>query len=153
VGLAHALAVDPAFRHVTVEGKRLSMFLASLCLEQILADAIAYGDAPALGIANEVEYPRLMQHYKQHGVIELPVKYVEPIFSSEELSRTREEALALIQFSPMTLGFLPDPASEARPYSSEVISDIALAFLVDHYGLPPGHPQVQAVLQSIPVLS
>jgi hypothetical protein len=153
VGLAHALAVDPAHREVTVGGRRLSMFLASCCLDQIMADASMAGDLPALGIANEVESPRLMQHYRQNGIMELPVKYVEPIFSPEEMAHTREQELALIQFSPMTLGFMPAPTAEVKTYSSDLISDIALAFLVDHYGLPVAHAQVRAVLNSIPVLS
>lgn len=153
VGLAHALAVDPAYREVKVAGARLSMFLAASCLEQIVADARSFGDPPALGIANEVESPRLMEHYKRNGLLELPVKYVEPIFPAENGAHSREQELALIHFSPMTLGFLPDPALGIREYSGEVISDVALAFLVDHYGLPGGHAQVQAVLNSIPVLS
>ncbi len=153
IGLAHALAVDPAYRAVEVRGTRLSMFLAAACLEQIAADAQSFGDAPALGIANEVESPRLMEHYKHYGVVELPVRYVEPIFAPEDGGISRAQELERIQFAPMALGFLPDPALEIRAYSSEVISDVALAFLVDHYGLPGGHPRVQAVLDSIPVLS
>jgi hypothetical protein len=153
VGLAHALAVDPAHRQVMVADQRLSMFLVRACLEQIIADSKRMGDEPAFGMVNEIESRRLMEHYKLNGILELPVKYVEPIFPSEQSGRSREQEMALIDFSPMTLGFLPDALHGIRTYTSDLVADFALAFLVDHYGLPMEHPQVQAVLHSIPVLS
>lgn len=153
VGLAHALAVDPAYRQVTVDGQRLSMFLVDACLDQIVLDAKRFGDPPPLGMVNEVESSQLMEHYKRHGILELPVQYVEPVFPSERIGRTRQEEIALVNFSPMLLGFLPDVAAEIRIYTSELVSNFVLAFLVDHYGLPVDHPQVQSVLDSIPVLS
>jgi GNAT superfamily N-acetyltransferase len=153
VGLAHALAVDPAYRQVTVGGQRLSMLLVHACLDQIVADARRLGDLPALGMVNEVESPRLLEHYKHNGILELPVKYVEPIFPSEQQGRSREQEIDLIDFEPMFLGFLPDVAEGIRTYTSELIANFSLAFLVDHYGLPVEHPQVQAVLDSIPVMS
>ena len=152
VGLAHALAVDPAYRSVSVSGHRLSMFLVHACLDQIVADAKRLGDEPALGMVNEVESPHLMEHYEKNGIMELPVKYVEPIFPVEQPSRARTEEIALVHFAPMLLGFLPNAAKRIQAYTSELITDFALAFLVDHYGLPVGHPQVQAVLNSIPLL-
>ncbi len=153
VGLAHALAVDPAYRQVTVGGQRISMFLVHACLDQIMLDAKRLGDPPPLGMVNEVESSHLMEHYKRHGILELPVHYVEPIFPSEQFGRSREEEIALINFSPMFLGLLPDVAAGLRMFTSELVSNFALAFLVDHYGLPVDHPQVQSVLDSIPVLS
>ena len=153
VGLAHALAVDPAYRGVMVDGHRLSMFLVHACLDQIIADAKRLGDEPVLGMANEVESPHLMEYYKRNGILELPVKYVEPVFPAENGARTREQEIALVHFDPMFLGFLPDVLPGIRTYTSEMISNFALAFLVDHYGLPADHPQVQAVVESIPVLS
>ncbi|HEX2696710.1 MAG TPA: hypothetical protein VHM28_03320, partial [Anaerolineales bacterium] len=153
VGLAHALAVDPAYREVRVNGQRLSMFLVHECLNQIIADAKRLGDGPALGMVNEVESPRLMEHYKHNGILELPVKYVEPVFPAEEQGRSREQEIALIDFFPMFLGFLPDGAlGETQTYTSQMVGDFSLAFLVDHYGLPIHHPKVQAVLDSIPVM-
>lgn len=153
VGLAHALAVEPAFREVMAGGQRLSMFLVHACLDQMIADAERLGDAPVLGMVNEVESPRLMEHYIKNGIVELPVKYVEPIFPPEKPGRSHSDEIALVHFSPMFLGFLPNPDLEEQTYTSELIADFAMAFLVDHYGLPPEHPQVQAVLASIPVLS
>jgi hypothetical protein len=142
-GLAIALAVDPAFRQVLVNGERLSMFLAHVCLHQVIADAERLGDPPVLGMVNEVEFPRLMEHYKRNGIMELPVKYVEPVFLSQD------EA-APLQFLPTALGFLPNPKLNGRAYDPKKVSDFALAFLVDHYGLPVDHPEIQAVLNSIP---
>ena len=137
---------------VTVGGQRLSMFLVHACLGQILADAEQLGDAPVLGMVNEVESPRLMKYYEKNGILELPVNYVEPIFPPEEPDCSREEQFARIEFSPMSLGLLPIDALRDQAFSSELIADFALAFLVDHYGLPVEHPRVQAVIHSIPVL-
>jgi hypothetical protein len=149
-GLAHALAVDPAYREVTVNGQRLSIYLVQACLEQVIANSKWLGDEPALGMVNEVESPRLMEHYVRNGIIELPVKYEEPIFPPEQKDRVREKEMELIHFSPMHLGFLPNPALGIQAYTNQMINNFALAFLVDHYGLPADHPRVQAVLQSIP---
>ncbi len=153
VGLAHALAVDPAYRTVTVNGQRLSVFLIHACLDQVIADGKRLGDEPVLGMVNEVEAQHLMERYRSYGISELPVKYVEPVFPAEDAGRTREEEVKLVHFSPMFLGFLPDGVLSSRKYTNELIADFVLAFLVDHYGLPVDHPQVQAVLESIPVLS
>jgi hypothetical protein len=142
-GLAIALGVDPAFRQVLVNGERLSMFLAHACLHQVIADAERFGDPPVLGMVNEVEFPRLMEHYKRNGIMELPVKYVEPVFLSQD------EA-APLQFLPTALGFLPNPKLNGHAYDPKKVADFALAFLVDHYGLPVDHPEIQAVLNSIP---
>ncbi len=152
-GIAIALAVDPAFREMVVEGQRLSLFLIHACLEQIVEDAQRLGDRPPFGMVNEVEYPRLMDHYKHYGILELPVKYVEPVFPPEDEGRSRVEELKMVDFLPTSLGFLPNPALNGRAYNIEEVPHFALAFLVDHYGLPAEHPQVQAALDSIPIMS
>ena len=151
-GLAIALAVDPAYREMLVAGKRLPMYLVRACLEQIVADAKRLGDPPPLGMVNEVEYPRLMEGYKHYGIRELPVKYAEPVFPPEQDGRSPLQELDMVQFLPISLGFLPNPELNGRTYSAVKVKHFALAFLVDHYGLPMDHPQVQAVLNSIPVL-
>jgi hypothetical protein len=153
LGLAHALAVGPAYRGVEVGGQRLSMFLVHACLDQIVRDAERLGNESVLGMVNEVESPQLMKHYRANGIMEVPVEYVEPVFPPELPGRTRTEEIPLIDFSPMFLGFLPNPRLGGQTFSSELITDFALAFLVDHYGLPLQHPRVQEVLASIPVLS
>ena len=152
-GLAIALAVPPEFREVLVAGQKLAQFLVCECLDQVVADAKKYGDPPALGMVNEVEFPRLMEHYKHFGICELPVKYVEPVFPPEQEGRSRAEELALLRFLPISLGFLPNPGLNVQDYPVERVADFVLAFLVDHYGLPPDHPQVQAALDSIPISS
>jgi len=152
VGLAHALAVKPAYRTMNVCGQRLSMYLVRACLEQIIADSKRLGDEFTFGMVNEVESPDLMDHYKNNGILELPIAYMEPVFPAEQPLRTRAEELALIRFAPMFLGILPDHTQGIPFYTREMIADFALAFLVDHYGLPLEHRQVQSVLNSIPTL-
>lgn len=148
-GLAHALAIHPDFRDTIVDGKKLSVFIIYECLNQIIRDAKEYNDPPVLGMVNEVETSRLMEHYQRNGLIQLPLKYVEPIFPPSSESKTREEELAQIKFSPMHIGFLPNPESEVKTYTREMIANFALAFLVDHYGLPETHPVALETLNSI----
>lgn len=151
-GIAVALAIHPDFRSVTVNGQRLSAFVIYACLEQIIRDSIIMGGPPALGMVNEVESPHLMKHYIQHGLIELPVNYMEPIFPPEQLGRSREEEINQIIFSPMMLGFLKNPAMVVDFKDPHLIQDFALAFLVEHYHLPENHPIVQKIIASIPSL-
>jgi GNAT superfamily N-acetyltransferase len=150
-GLAHALAIHPDFREQVVDGKKLSVFIIYECLHQIIRDAKENGDIPVLGMVNEVETSRLMEHYERNGLIQLPLKYVEPIFSPEALGKSREEELAMIKFSPMHMGFLPNPEIMIEKYTKAMITDFVLAFLVDHYGLPETHPVVLETLNSIKV--
>ncbi len=150
-GLAHALAIDPDFREIVVDDKKLSVFVIYECLNQIIRDAKQNGDSPVLGMVNEVETSRLMEHYERNGLIQLPLRYVEPIFSPESLGKSREEELAMIKFSPMHMGFLPNPEIKTEKYTKEIITDFVLAFLVDHYGLPETHPVVLETLNSIKV--
>jgi hypothetical protein len=151
--LAHALAVKPAYRTVNVGEQRLAMFLVRACLDQIIADSKRLGDEFTFGMVNEVESPNLMEHYKRNGILELPVKYMEPVFPGERPGRTRAEEIALVRFAPMFLGILPDTRGGIPFYTSDMVASFAMAFLVDHYGLPVEHPQVQSMLNSIPALS
>lgn len=148
-GLAHALAVDPMFREVQVDGQRLAVFVIYECLQQVIRDAEQRGDPPVYGMVNEVEADRLMEHYERNGLVQLPVRYVEPIFPPEVEGRTRLKEIAAIHFSPMHIGFLPNPATKVEKYSPEIVSDFVKAFLVDHYGLPESHSVVLEVLETI----
>ena len=148
-GLAHALGVDPAFREVCVLNKRLAVYIIYECLAQVIQDAKQRMDTPPLGIVNEVEPDRLMEHYMRNGLVQLPLKYVEPIFPPEVEGRSRLEELAITHFSHMHMGFLPNPEVKMEKYTHAMISDFALAFLVDHYGLPEEHPAVLEVLETI----
>jgi hypothetical protein len=150
-GLAHALAIHPDFREVEVHDKKLAVFVIYECLQQIIRDAKECGDEPVLGMVNEVETSRLMEHYERNGLIKLPLKYVEPIFPPAVEGRSRDEELALIKFSPMHMGFLPNPEIKIETYTREMITDFIFAFLVDHYGLPENHPVVLEVLNSIEI--
>lgn len=150
-GLAHALAIHPNFREMLVDDKKLSVFVIYECLAQIIRDAKENGDLPVLGMVNEVETSRLMEHYERNGLIQLPLRYVEPIFPPEEDGRSRADELAQIKFSPMHMGFLPNPEIKIEAYTGEMIADFVFAFLVDHYGLPENHPVVLEVLNSIKV--
>jgi len=148
-GLAHSLAVDPAFREVMADDHRLAVFIIYECLNQIVRDARERGDLPLYGMVNEVEPSRLMEHYVNNGLVQLPLKYVEPIFPPEVEGRSHLEEMANIRFSPMHIGFLPNPEMNIQKYTCEMISNFVKAFLVDHYGLPEEHPAVLEVLDSI----
>ena len=148
-GLAHALAVDPAFREECILNKRLAVYIIYECLAQVVQDAKQRMDPPPLGIVNEVEPDRLMEHYMRNGLVQLPLKYAEPIFPPEVEGRSRLEELAITRFSHMHMGFLPNPEVKLEKYTHAMISDFVLAFLVDHYGLPQEHPAVLEVLETI----
>jgi hypothetical protein len=150
-GLAHSLAVDPKFREVRVMGRRLAVFIIYECLAQIIKDAKQLGDPPVLGMVNEVEPDHLMEHYIRNGLVQLPLKYAEPIFPPEVPGRSRLEELAITHFSPMHMGFLPNPEIKIDKYNRKLITDFVNAFLVDHYGLPEDHPAVLDVIQTISV--
>jgi len=148
-GLAHALAVDPSFRELLVDEHKLAVFIIYACLDQVIQDAKQKGDLPVYGMVNEVEPHRLMEHYMRNGLVQLPLKYVEPIFPPEVEGRSRAEELANTRFSPMHIGFLPNPEVKVESYSREMIANFVKAFLVDHYGLPEQHPVVLEVLETI----
>ncbi len=148
-GLAHALAVDPAFRDIRVRDAKLSIFVIHECLNQVIRDAVERSDPPPLGMVNEVEPDRLMEHYIQNGLVQLPIQYKEPIFPPPDENGNREAELAAITFSPMHLGFLPNPRLNIGKYTRSMIADFALAFLTDHYGLPADHQVTLEVLRTI----
>ena len=150
-GLAHALAVDPAYREIVIDGHRLAVFIIYECLAQVIRDAEERGDPPVLGVVNEVEPGRLMEHYIRNGLVQLPLSYVEPIFPPEVAGRSRLEELAITRFSHMHMGFLPNPAADVKAYTPAMIVDFVKAFLVDHYGLPEEHPAIAEVIDTIKV--
>jgi hypothetical protein len=150
VGLSHALAVKPAFRNEYVCWQPLSMYLLHACLEQVLVDAKALGEESTYGVVSEVEPSHLMDRYMENGILELPLAYVKPVFPAEQPGRPRAEEIALTHFVPMFLGILPDASKSIPFYTSDLIANFALAFLIDHYGLPIEHREVQSVLSSIP---
>jgi hypothetical protein len=150
VGLSHALAVKPAYRDLYVCWQPLSMYLLHACLEQVSEDAKRLGNDSMYGVVSEVEPSCLMDRYMENGVLELPLAYVKPVFPAEQPGRTRAEEIAQAHFVPMFLGILPNPGKGVPFYTSDLIANFAMAFLIDHYGLPIEHRQVQSVLSSIP---
>ncbi len=152
VGLSQALVVKPAYRKLQAGGQRLSLYLLSASLEQVVADAARLGDERPFGVISEVEPSSLMDHYMQHGLLELPIAYVKPLFPAEQPGRTHAEEIASSNFIPMFLCILPDRARDIPFYTSDLIANFAMTFLVDHYGLPLEHREVQSVLGSIPAV-
>lgn len=149
-GLGISFALLPEARSISVDGKRLSVFIISRIMDQLLADAKQMGASSFLGMVTEIEHVELMNHYKRMGMLELPIKYVEPVFPPENNGRTRDDELKLVKFLPVILGFTPNPGIEQTRFDRATLVSFALSFLVDHYGLPEEHPMVQSVIQSIP---
>lgn len=149
-GLGISFALLPEARSVTTEGKRLSAFTISKIMDQLLADAEQIGSSSFPGMVTEVEHVELMNHYKRMGMLELPIKYHEPVFPPEVNGQTRDDELKLLNFLPAILGFTPNPAARQARLNRAVLTDFALAFLIDHYGLSEDHLKVQSIIQSIP---
>lgn len=150
-GLGISFALLPEARTITtIEGQRLSAFIISKILDQLLADAEQMYATNFLGLVTEVEHIELMNHYKRMGMLELPIKYHEPIFPPEDNEQTRDDELKLVKFLPAILGFTPNPMIEQIRFDRKTLVNFALAFLTDHYGLPEEHLKVQSVLESIP---
>jgi hypothetical protein len=149
-GLGISFAILPEARSITTEGKRLSAFTISKIMDQLLTDANHMGSSSFMGMVTEVEHVELMNHYKRMGMLELPIKYYEPVFPPEANGQTRDGELKLLNFLPTILGFTPNHTSNQAYFNRTVLKDFALAFLVDHYGLPEDHLKVQSIIQSIP---
>src|SRR5512138_1067114 len=80
VGLSHALGVKPAYRSIYACWQPLSMYLLHASLDQIVEDARQLGGESTFGIVTEAEPSHLMDRYMEHGVLELPLAYVKPVF-------------------------------------------------------------------------
>ncbi len=148
-GLGISFALLPEARLVSVDGKRLSSFVMAKTMEQFLADAQQFGTSVFWGMITEVEHVELMNHYKRMGMLELPIKYLEPVFPIEKTGQPREAELRLVNFVPAILGLTPNPITGQTSFNQKTLADFALAFLVDHYGIPEDHLKIQSILQSI----
>ena len=149
-GIGTALALDPSTRGVILEGKSLTEFLFDRVREHLEADAVATGNPEYFGFASEIEHSRLMERFEKIGMVELPLKYFEPVFPSDAKELSREEILEETSFIPVCFGIMPNPKSKFMGYSPQRLKDFALAFLVDHYNLDENHEKVQEVIRSIP---
>lgn len=148
-GAGTALALDPSTRAVKINGKSLTAFLFEKVLNQIKEDALSMGHSDYYGMVAEVEHLGLMKRFEKLGMIELPVKYFEPVFPPEENGREREEILNNIKFIPAHFTIMPHQNSNHKSFSSKILKDFVLAFLVDHYNLDENHYKVQEILKSI----
>lgn len=149
-GLGISFALRPEVRSLTISGQRLSVFLISKIMEQLLLDSKRMGARKFWGLVTEVEHLDLMNHYKRIGMLELPIKYYEPIFPAPVEGRSRDEELKLVEFMPVFLGITVNPETRQTTFDRPTLINFALAFLVDHYGLPEEHIKVQSIIQSIP---
>lgn len=148
-GLGISFGLLPEARSISVKGQRLSTFIISSIMHQLLADAKQMGASAFYGLITEVEHLGLMEHYKRMGMLQLPINYLEPVFPSEVHGRSRQAELELVNFLPVILGITPNPEVGQIQFDRTALVNFALAFLVDHYGLPEKNLYVRSVLQSI----
>lgn len=146
-GLGVSVGLDRSVRSVMVEGERLSSFIMAETLRQFARDKKSMGGTDLLGMVTEVEHRELMEHYKQFGMLELPVDYFEPIFAPN--GHHPEEPTEPASYKPVILGFMPSPEASMDWYDCTTLTDFALAFLVDHYGLSEDNRIVNTVVESI----
>jgi hypothetical protein len=145
-GLALAIGIRPTFRDLTHGlARRFSELLIRRSLEQIGQDAAACGRPVPVGLATEIEPFLLRRYEEEYGFVRLEVNYQEPSYTVEA-GRHLDKPL---DFRPIPLGVLPVQESTFSLANPEVVINIVLAFLVDHYGLAPDHWIVRRALESI----
>ena len=144
-GLGIAFGLLPSFRSIIVDGTRLSKFVILEILRQLAKDSLSMGKPEYWGLVTEVEHQNLMDHYKQMGMHELPIRYYEPIFSSANGEKPQKN----LSYEPVILGITPNPKVGFQKYNCDTLSDFAKAFLVDHYRLPEDHEVVLETLDSV----
>ncbi len=147
-GLSLGIAVLKLYRHLTF-GRygRFSKLLTLTSLEQLQADAAAAGQPVPVGIVAEVEN-YLLPRYDEYDFIRLPIDYNEPS-STPEANAARGEAEDHLSFRPIQLGVFMLADTSFDPFNRQMLRQLVLAFLVDHYGLPDDHPVVCRALESI----
>lgn len=147
LGLALYLAIKLAYRTRLVNGQRLSEWLFKSAMEKLTQEARAMRQPTPSGLFMEVESEKLVARYRQFGFVELPVEYYEPRFCRARNGIGASVGEEQIEWTRMHLGGLPiggfDPADPA------MLTNVVLAFMVDHYGLPQNHWAVQRALESI----
>jgi hypothetical protein len=144
-GLGVSFAIDNAARKIQVGDKRLSAFIIDEILAQLKKDAAKTG-TDLYGLVTEVEHRSLMEHYKKMGMLELPMKYFEPIYQAEDKNDDLQSTIEKIKFIPVILAITPAKKFDLSPV---LLKNFAKAFLVDHYDLPENHHKVQETLNSI----
>lgn len=144
-GIGVSFAIETEARSIRIGEKRLSAFVITEIMKALRKDA-ERSNGECYGLVTEVEHLNLMAHYKTMGMLELPMKYLEPIYPPEEEGDDLQSRIEKISFVPVFLAITPYKEFEL---SKSLLRNFAEAFLVDHYELPRSHPMVQKTLMSI----
>lgn len=147
VGLGIYLAVKPAYRKILVEpGYRLSEWLCKAGIEKLQEEAQTAGQPAPPGLFGEVESDKIVARYHEFGFMELPLEYYEPRFRQARATGGPTD-WEHVDWVRMHLCGLPIGGFD--PTDPALLTNVVLAFMVDHYGLPQNHWAVQRVLESI----
>ena len=144
-GIGVSFAIENASRSIRIGKQRLSAFVIGKIMQQLNQDAEQM-NGELYGLVTEVEHKNLMEHYKTMGMLELPMKYVEPIYPPEEEGEDLQSRIEKISFVPV---YLAITVNKEFTLSTSLLRKFAEAFLIDHYELPKSHPMVQKTLMSI----
>jgi len=162
-GLSLGLAIRPSYRRLrSGRYRRLAELLLMSSLEQLKADAQVAGRPIPAGMVTELQLPetttdealqrgraRLIARYREYGFVELPVEYYEPPFIQGGAGFEDLAELEKKEFLRLLLGIFPIEGGPFDPSDPAMVTDLVLAFLVDHYGLPGGHWAVRRTLDSM----
>lgn len=156
-------AVKQGYRRYAVDSyERLSNYLIDQSIEQVKADALAAGRPIPTGIVSEFQLPeatmsaeeyRYHQHiidrYREIGCIPLPVDYYEPPHIVGREQYLAPGAYETLPYNHMLLSILPIAGGGFDLNNRAMVTNCALVFLQDHYGLPEDHWVVRRALDSI----
>lgn len=147
VGIAAYLAVRPAYRARAVAGyPRLAGWLIATAGRQLCLDAERLGRPRPWGLAGEVVTPGVLARYIQYGALALPVSYLEPYFPDGRSDSLSPGEAPRIEWHPAQLALMPVGGAALDVHDPALLEDVVTAFLVEHYGLPADHPQVQQIV-------
>lgn len=147
LGLGIYLAVRPPYRRVSVAGhSRLAGWLHTAVGQQLACDATHAGRPLPWGLAAEISVPALVAQYRRYGLRVLPVAYREPHFPEGWRPLNDLADLPPITWQPAELGLFPCAGRASDVAAPQLFTDVVAAFLIDHYGFPREHPEVQRML-------
>jgi hypothetical protein len=146
-GMLNFLAIDRPYRQISFdEYDRLAHLLLELSLEQILQDALLWEAPPPVGLVLEVEVPKLVERYRDYGLVPLSVPYHEPIFPPAWTKYSDMVKLEEIRYAQAQLTVYPNPDHILQLAADDVQRELALAYLLDFYRLPETSWSVQQAL-------
>ncbi len=147
VGIGIYLAVRPAYRDRVVAGhRRMAGWLVATAARQLCLDAERLHRPRPWGLAGEVSISGVLARYVQYGALALPVNYQEPHFINGRVADLAPGEIPPLEWRPAQLALLPIDAQTVNVYDPVLLEDVVAAYLLDHYGLPIEHPQVQQIL-------